>query len=234
MLASSVMANSSACAEVYGSAAPTCAGYLSRACVFLIPAYSPVGPVLECGQLAVAEESGRRPGLLLDTQTFAPEHACRCLPGYEKESTATGNACAPCAADHFRSAELSACASCPVGSTREAELGRSIWDCTCAAGRFMSADICELCPADTYSGVVGSTSISSCVQCPPGTVSPKGTGNIGACVCPPGSTVVSVGSDVCQPCSVGTCFWEGGVHSLSYDSRGRSADDPDAWHRQPG
>lgn len=63
--------------------------------------------------------------------------------------------------------------------------GGSAATCTpCAAGSFSTSTTaaqCTLCPASTYNDKTGSSTSSSCVACPTGSVSKIGSASFAAC-----------------------------------------------------
>ena len=156
---------------------------------------------------------GKRPAIQVDAKLFAPEELCRCLPGFGYRA----GECVSCGAGFYRSASMASCAACPKSSISSLEAATSVFDCKCPAGSFMYAGVCEACPEHTYSAVIGAVSSLTCVDCPPTTVtSSAGSGDLQRCTCPSGYTVVSNGTQVCEPCRRGF-FKVGYLHAVWRD-----------------
>ncbi len=124
-------------------------------------------------------------------------NSCRCADGWN---------CGICSTFYLNEVRMfsqtTQCSSCPQFSTSEFA-SKSISDCKCKAGAYLSGSLCVNCSAGTYSNLTGATNASACVLCPAGSYSGvTGASSANMCLlCPVGLYSIA-GASVCT-CAVG-------------------------------
>jgi len=148
--------------------------------------------------------TGKTKFLKLDPTTFNEEALCKCRPGFEYSNAAPPRQCQACPMDTFRNDDVGpSCVQCPAFSTTMGQAGQtSQAACLCQKGYAMLGGVCEPCPVNTFSALVGISSLGSCVECTGGKVTEgEGSSDPSSCVCPTGTYT---DGDACRPCPKGT------------------------------